>query len=309
MSEPLLNWRAPTLQLSLQAQLDGWGGFEAPAPAGAHQVRRAVDVQAVPETGSTNTDLLEWARLEPAPEGMVKVLSAQRQTAGRGRMGRQWLSAPGSSLTFSIGLAMHPRFGWGALSLALGQAVAEVLQPWADGRPGQAEGHLMLKWPNDLWWFDRSPQSPAQRASGRKLAGILIETLPMADGWRWVVVGLGLNVRAQSLVGPPESAQAMASTYLWRPHDDAVTLWHELVPSMLQALLHFEQRGFDEAWRQAVESRELLVGQPVTMNGGSSSAGQCEGLDADGALLIRVGSSLTRVVAGEVQVRPGSDAS
>lgn len=309
MTEPLLNWHAPTLQGSLQAQLDGWGGSQAPAPLRAHHFPRAVDVQAVPETGSTNTDLLEWARRESAPERVVKVLLAQNQTAGRGRMGRQWLAAPGSSLTFSIGLAIHPRPGWGALSLAVGHAVAEALQPWADGRPVQAEGHLMLKWPNDLWWFDRGPQSPMQRASGRKLAGILIETLPIADGARWVVVGLGVNVQAHDLVWPAVPTQGVASTSLWRPHDDAVALWHELVRSMLRALLQFEQRGFDEGWRRAVESRDLLVGQPVTISGGSTFKGQCEGIDSDGALLVRMGSTLTRVVAGEVQVRPDSDRS
>src|SRR4051812_25393713 len=86
------------------------------------------------------------------------LLVAERQTSGRGRLGRGWRSAPGESLTFSLGLKLGPA-DWSGLSLAVGVSLAETLHP-----------RIQLKWPNDLWVGDR------------KLGGILIETASFGNG-------------------------------------------------------------------------------------------------------------------------------
>ncbi|MET0208454.1 MAG: biotin--[acetyl-CoA-carboxylase] ligase, partial [Burkholderiaceae bacterium] len=85
------------------------------------------------------------------------LLIAEHQTHGRGRQGRSWHSTPGASLTFSLALPLEVA-DWSGMSLVVGAAIAEALDPQG--------GRLRLKWPNDLWLDDR------------KLGGILIETVP-----------------------------------------------------------------------------------------------------------------------------------
>jgi BirA family biotin operon repressor/biotin-[acetyl-CoA-carboxylase] ligase len=108
------------------------------------------DVDVVAECASTNTLLL--ARAESSPSGAVLV--AERQTAGRGRMGRQWHAAPDASLTFSILYKLPRGVVPSGLSLAVGVGIAEAL--CAIGVAGVA-----LKWPNDIL------------RDGRKLGGVL----------------------------------------------------------------------------------------------------------------------------------------
>lgn len=127
------------------------------------------DVRVVTQTGSTNADLLTEAAAG-APEGMV--LAAEAQHAGRGRMGRQWVSPPRAALTFSVLLrplgVPPPGRGW--LPLLAGVAVASAVR-------AQAAVAAWLKWPNDVL------------VGGAKLAGILAEQAGDA-----IVIGTGINV-------------------------------------------------------------------------------------------------------------------
>lgn len=315
-------WQAARLQESLQAR---WPHAR---------------VRVVARTGSTNSDLLallhgdqgvhsaqgtpgipaaqpaQMADGAPAqrhlPAGL-QVLLAEQQTAGRGRQGRTWSSSPGDSLTFSLSLPLRPRHGWGALSLVVGHAVAQVLQPWpADGLP-DPQGCLMLKWPNDLWWYPNAPRDEAERAAGRKIGGILIETVALpgplgASGTRACVIGLGLNLRPVATdpsAGPTacvrDIAQSASSDSVLHTDTD---LWHALVHGILEAVSRFEQEGL-RPFASAIERREVLVGQQVTMSAGPPHEGRCIGLDGDGALRVRLPDGLEhRVVAGEVRVRP-----
>ncbi len=289
MNPPRLDWNPHRLQDQLQAISPGWR------------------VQAVAHTGSTNADLLEAARqgdLQP------RVLVAEAQSAGRGRQGRQWHSAPGASLTFSMAMCLRPLHGWGALSLVVGHALAECLQPWPDGRAPAGQGPLMLKWPNDLWWYATPPVTPADRAQGRKAAGVLIETLPLpagtaAEGTRWVVIGVGLNIEPLALPAPGNGSDwpRLACVSDWHPGATATDCWHRVVPAVIEAVLEFQDRG--AAHRVAtLQARDLLVGQPVALTAGAVSQGQCVGIDADGALRVQAEGRVHRVVAGEVSVRP-----
>ena len=146
-------------------------------------------VEVVDRTGSTNADLLARA-LDGAPEGMV--LAAEEQSAGRGRMGRAWVSPPRAALTFSLLVrpaAVPPaRRGW--LPLLAGVAVATAVTAVTGVQ-------TRLKWPNDV-------------LTGRaKLAGILAEAAGDA-----VVVGVGLNVSTEPGELPPPGPGALAATSL-----------------------------------------------------------------------------------------------
>ena len=131
-------------------------------------------VEVVESTGSTNADLSERAH---AGEGEGVALVAMEQTAGRGRLDRQWVSPRGSSISLSMLLKPRPEFQhWGWLSLLAGMAVSSAL---AELAPDPAR--ISLKWPNDVL------------IGGRKVCGILSERIEQPDGAR-AVVGLGINV-------------------------------------------------------------------------------------------------------------------
>lgn len=255
-------------------------------------------VEAVAQTGSTNSDLIERARGwdaaagEPAP--VLRV--AEQQTAGRGRLGRRWWSDPGQSLTFSLGLALAPA-DWSGLSLAVGLAVAEALGEFVGEGPGQPR--IGLKWPNDLWL----------RGDDRKLAGILIEAqalrqaAPRADGRtpRWAVVGVGINLGAPQ-ADPAEFRTASACVGELVGDDVAgPPLLHRVAPALLGELLRFERDGLAPRLA-AYARRDVLAGRRV---GAGEVTGLCLGIAADGELRLRDDAGREhRLGSGEVSVRP-----
>lgn len=239
-------------------------------------------VEVLPEIDSTNTELMRRARagfFEPV------LLVAERQTAGRGRLGREWVSdaaagpaarSGGGSLTFSLGLPLAPH-DWSGLSLAVGLSVVESLHP-----------DLTLKWPNDVWLHDR------------KLAGILIETanLMASAGTRYAVVGVGINLRARPAEGlrtPPASLDEL------RPTLDAPQALLCLVPPLVQAIQRFEQQGFAPL-QTRFNARDALGGVAVTLSDGT--VGTAQGVDAGGALRVQTDHGLKIITSAEVSVRP-----
>lgn len=144
----------------------------------------------VDETGSTN-DLAWEAEARGAPEGFV--VFAERQTAGRGRYGRHWESAPHQGLWFSVllrppvTLNESPRL----TSLLAGVAAATII-----GETGCA---VSIKMPNDIY------------VAGRKIAGVLVEGRTASDGSYVAVAGLGVNVN-QTLEDFPVELRATAGS-------------------------------------------------------------------------------------------------
>jgi BirA family biotin operon repressor/biotin-[acetyl-CoA-carboxylase] ligase len=231
-------------------------------------------VEILPTLPSTNTTLMERAR---AGRAEPIALVAEQQSAGRGRMGRQWLSeAPDTGpapLTFSIGLPLAPR-DWSGLSLAVGLAVAQSLH--AD---------IQLKWPNDLWLH------------GRKLGGILIETASMG-ALRYAVIGIGINIgrrAAEGLRTPPAWLQELL------PELDAAQAFGLIAPAVVKAVLDFAEQGM-EPLRGAYQARDALYGREVVCSDGLS--GIARGIDAQGALLLQTAQGLQKISSAEVSVRP-----
>jgi BirA family biotin operon repressor/biotin-[acetyl-CoA-carboxylase] ligase len=231
-------------------------------------------VEILPTLPSTNTTLMERAR---AGRAEPIALVAEQQCAGRGRMGRQWLSespdAGPAPLTFSIGLPLSP-WDWSGLSLAVGLAVAQSLH--AD---------IELKWPNDLWLH------------GRKLGGILIETASMG-ALRYAVIGIGINIApraAEGLRTPPAWLQELM------PEVDAAQAFGLIAPAVVKAVLDFAEQGM-EPLRGAYQARDALYGREVVCSDGLF--GIARGVDAQGALLLETAQGLKKISSAEVSVRP-----
>ncbi|MFY7866869.1 biotin--[acetyl-CoA-carboxylase] ligase [Roseateles sp.] len=292
MTESHQNWNVETLWEQLLPLLPG------------------ISIEVLARTDSTNTALLERVRSESrsgAPQAYGRrahdmqpcLLVAEHQTHGRGRMGRAWLSSPGSSLTFSLALNLQPR-DWSGLSLAVGCAIAEALEPLA-GLAAGAQPRLSLKWPNDLW------------LDGRKLGGILIETVSAGEG-RMVVIGVGLNIKelvlgqdsqdgdSASPGGPFNTGFAALSEI--HPACTGPEILARIAPGLVKALLDFEQTGF-AAWEAAYARRDLTLGRRVTAG---AVEGLSEGVNAQGELLIRSALGLKTISGGEVSVRLAPDA-
>lgn len=257
-----------------------------------------------PEIGSTNTELMNRGR---QGELSPSLLAACRQTMGRGRQGRDWLSSPGDSLTFSLGLPLRldeiPG-GGSALSLAVGLAVAQALEAGLQGLPDNPSAPAIgLKWPNDLWLH------------GRKLGGILIEASPapgLDEGQRWVVIGIGLNIR----LGQAPSGSAALQSAWPQAGGQALTAglaWAWIAPRLLAQVHAFEQQGFAPL-QAAYSQRDVLAGQTVglwatpgqtPMSGHPpSDTGLAQGVSETGALLVHTDKGLQSWTAGEVSVRP-----
>jgi len=222
------------------------------------------------------------------------MLVAIHQTAGRGRLGRRWHATPGSSLTFSLALPLL-RDDWSGLSLAVGLAVAEALDP---------RGHRIgLKWPNDLILSDApgtaddaGPDAPPR--AGRKLGGILIESVPVG-AQRAAVIGIGINVLEQPVAEADYGAATLAEIWPGATPQEALARIGE---PLARTLLAFDQDGFAPL-QEAYARRDMLRGRPVRTTDAEMPEGVASGVDADGALKVVADGRTRRVVSGEVSVR------
>jgi BirA family biotin operon repressor/biotin-[acetyl-CoA-carboxylase] ligase len=236
-------------------------------------------------TGSTNEDLLQRGH---GPDATFDFLSAEYQTAGRGRRARNWFAPPGGAICLSLswGFPALPR-DIGALGLAIGVCTLRALH--AGGVRGTA-----LKWPNDLV------------AGAAKLGGILIEMRAESGGPAYVVIGIGLNVALgesvmQQILG--SGTQATDLLTLGAAPVDRNRLAAHLIEQFVNGLEQFQRAGFGEfaaEWRAA----DSLIGKPVTVSGAAGQViGHARGIDEDGALCVQTQNGLQRFVSGEASVR------
>jgi BirA family biotin operon repressor/biotin-[acetyl-CoA-carboxylase] ligase len=237
------------------------------------------------EVGSTNSYLLQQEAPDP---GWFRVAIADHQTGGRGRQGREWLSAPGSSLCLSLAytFAGSPE-NLPGLTIALGVAALHTLR-------ATGIDDVSLKWPNDLV------------AHNSKLGGILAETLSRGETNSTIIAGIGINFDL-----PAQLIRDNASDWAQRAIDISVltrnpptreTLSAELIGQIVDAFVLFEEQGLDafvDFWRR----NDWLRGRTVTVeeSGGRVHGTAC-GIDDNGALLVREGSNITRVTSGSIVV-------
>lgn len=242
------------------------------------------DLRWVPETGSTNADLLAEAR-SGAPEG--RVLVADHQAAGRGRLDRSWEAPPGSSLLCSV--LVRPTLApdqTHLLTLALGVAATDAVREVA--QVGAA-----LKWPNDL--------VVRTDAGERKLGGILAESVLAGGRVDAVVLGLGLNVAWGGTIPEHLAAIAVALDDLLPSPPDR----EDLLVGILRA---FEQRyvDLDDPTGRARLLEDYLdrcvtLGRQVRVELADGSVeGRAASVLPSGHLVVDVGGQHVEVAVGDV---------
>jgi len=225
--------------------------------------------------GSTNTVARELAAAG-APHGTV--VTADEQTAGRGRQGRTWTAPPGTALLYSaIVSPLGPRHP--LLPLAVPLAVCEVAERL---RPGV---ECKVKWPNDV------------HLDGRKLAGILIEARPQDQ---WAVVGVGLNLTIPQDDFPPELRERATSLFadsrgVRNPSYGRITnSAREILGERIGEWVEADEATVLGAWRK----RDALLGREV---GWETGSGVAEGIDERGYLLVRLADG-ERIALGAGEV-------
>lgn len=221
---------------------------------------------------------------------------AEAQSAGRGRHGRTWSSPPGAGLYIST-ILRPPTHALSLLTIAAGVAVAEAVQAATGLDP-------RLKWPNDVY------------VGEGKLAGLLAEAGSMDDGeddaseeggaelggprLKYVVLGIGINVMPAP--HPPDVAARATSieAELGRGIDRGLLLTECLVrlSARYEELRQRQTEGILAAWRTRSAA---TLGRAVEWDAGSIRRGVAEGIDDDGALLVRTESGLERLISGEVR--------
>lgn len=235
-----------------------------------------------PSVGSTN-DIAQAVAGDS--EGIVVL--ADEQTAGRGRRGRRWLAPAGTCLLFSLllrpPLAPH-QCQW--LTMACSLALAESIE----SHTGLAIG---LKWPNDLLVRDK------------KVGGILIELGIEGERLEYAIVGMGLNVNLD-LTLPEVAFLSEQATSLAQELGAPV----EREPLLASILNRLEVRylALCDGWspHQEWAARLIMLDRRVVVSGpGGELKGWAEGVDQDGALLLRLKDGrMVQVLAGDVSLRP-----
>lgn len=229
----------------------------------------------LPSTESTNSYLLNYPTHKPI------ACLAEYQTQGRGRRGKQWLSPYASGICLSVKYHYtNPEVSLNRLSLALSVAVARLLYT-------MGISDVTVKWPNDIWWQER------------KLAGLLVETKLLNKHAYDIVVGIGLNVRIPHV--DIEQAWIDLQTILPHPVSRNDVAAH-LIEHILMTLQDYEKHGF-HAYTADWERFDFLKGKKIkllTTEGVIS--GQAEGIDENGALLVKVGQKMKTFYSGEVSV-------
>ena len=225
------------------------------------------------EVGSTN-DIAGTFAENGADEGLVVL--ADRQTAGRGRLGRSWASPSGAGIYVSVVLRPTPAAAQ-LVTIAAGVAVT-------DGIASATGLSTHVKWPNDV------------HVSGRKLAGILAE-----GAANHVVLGIGINV--QPAAYPPDVASRATSieAELGRPVDRALVLAACLaaLASRYRELHENRPAGIVDAWRKRAAP---MLGRRVEWeSAGERHTGLAENIDDDGALIVKVGAGTLKIRSGEVR--------
>ena len=234
-------------------------------------------IRILAETGSTNADLLALGR--DAREG--DWLVARRQTAGRGRAGRQWEDGVGNFMGSTV-VALRPGDPLPhTLALVTGLAAADAVAAIPGAPPA------MLKWPNDLL------------VAGAKLAGILLER-----AGEIVVIGVGVNLlRAPAVPGRTTTALADHNANI-DPGDFAELL----ADRFAEALARWRDGGWD-GLRAEWLARAHPVGTPLSVNDrdGQPIVGAFAGLGSDGAALLRLADGTVRPIhAGDVEMMGGN---
>lgn len=233
------------------------------------------------DVGSTNTYLF---RQSADYMGQRYAVLAEKQSAGKGRRGRIWVSPFGKSIylsllaTFSGGIASLE-----GLSLMVAIAVERALV-------GLGVEGIGLKWPNDVY------------AQGKKLAGILLEVNGEYSSHCQVVIGIGLNL-ALNEKDAAEIEQPWVELRSLKPELSRNQVAAALLDELLKIVDEFQQHGF-AAYQQYWSERDIYHNQPVRIiSGNKEKAGVIKGVNRKGELMLKTELGMEVLNAGEISVR------
>lgn len=241
---------------------------------------------------STNSAALEWMQQVGVEGGIPdgSLLVANAQTAGRGRMNRQWITEADAALAFT--LIFHPSpVELERLSLFSGLAALAICQV--------LEKSYMLsstiKWPNDVL------------SNGYKIAGILVETSWLGEVIEGIVLGIGINITSASV--PPRESLRFPATCIEDILGQKVDRL-EFLHSVLQALFLWRTRigtpQFIQSWNERLAYRGEWVN--IEQAGQSPITGIVQGISLDGSLLLQMEDGVdVEVMVGDVRLRPKTD--
>jgi len=234
-------------------------------------------IEALEEIDSTNAEARR--RAEAGERGPLWI-TAQRQTAGRGRRGRSWETGAGNLAATYLAHTAKPAAEAAQVSFVAALAVAELAAAYVPA------SLVTLKWPND------------PLIAGRKTAGILVESGPHPDGGLWLAIGCGVN-----LATPPENPERPATAFaehMRAPPPKPLEALEVLAAAFERWRDVWERLGFPpiaEAWT----ARAHGLGEACTARlPAETLTGVAEGLDPDGALRLRTRTGLRRITAGDV---------
>ena len=235
-------------------------------------------IEALDEIDSTNAEARR--RAEAGERGPVWI-TAERQTAGRGRRGRTWETGRGNLAATLLCVTAKPPVEAAQISFVAALAVADLAASYVPA------ALVSLKWPND------------PMISGRKASGILVESGALPGGGLWLAIGIGVNLATPPVL--PERPATAFSEHMTAPPPRPL----EALTRLAEAFEHWrgiwELTGFPpiaEAWT----ARAHGIGEPCTVRlANETIEGIAEGLDADGALRLRTApGAVRRITAGDV---------
>lgn len=242
--------------------------------------------QEVTSTNNVAKELAQKAGSRQAKHGIV--VTAESQTAGKGRLGRPWNSAQGSGIWCSVvfaptmALTEASRFSFIAAT-----AIAEGIRRYT---------HLdvQIKWPNDLV------------LNGKKICGILVEMIAEAEHIDYFILGFGINVN-QYLEDFSEELREKATSLAIRSGAkiDRMALLCQILLSLEQQLALYQSEGFTPIRQNWLENA-CFLGDKVVIRQQERiiDEGVVEGIDEDGALLLqRPNGQIVRILSGDVSLR------
>ena len=250
-----------------------------PAVPRAEYVRAHLkrDIPVFFEESVTSTNDVAKAAAQDTSLSCAAFLAGE-QTAGKGRKGRSWVSAPGQGVY--VTLLARPKIDPSLVSgitLMAAVAVCEAIEQVA-GTQAQ------IKWPNDIV------------IDGKKVAGILTESMMHMDGVEFVVCGIGINTNSARLDGElTETASALAEV-------SNTQLAAAVIDTFFDAYEIFEYKGVS-AFMPAFRTRSAISGNVTLISAEGSENGTLIGFDDQGAILIESGGKTKRFIAGEVSLR------
>jgi BirA family biotin operon repressor/biotin-[acetyl-CoA-carboxylase] ligase len=238
---------------------------------------------------STNDELVARAKRGPAETPHFAVVVTDTQTAGRGRLGRQWTAPAGTSLAISVLVRPGPTFpfdslGW--LPLAAGLAMSRAVNNALDGL-----ATARVKWPNDVL------------VDGNKISGVLSELVDAETGA--VVIGAGVNLTIVDEDLPVPTATSLAIEGVPAPDRDRLLAdYLTELTSLVDGLLNSRGDASASGLQKAVTESCSTIGASVRVElpGGILLTGIAHGIDSSGRIVVQADgtSDLTPISAGDV---------